>query len=355
MTTASKIFQAAKLWRGGGNIPALAVELENNNIIYFTDPKIVAKALENKDIDLTSIIAIFILKGHFNRIYISANVKISHGSKITYLGNQNKLCIGPNCTFNSMCNINYKGNFNSLIVKNNCNFLSGSKIIFDKNGNFLFIGPFSSLSSVCILNFCGNNAVTYICGKSVVNVSFTHIHSNTIFLLGYESTSNSNFRVESLEGKSIIIGSHCMLSHNITIRNGNGHAIYDEISKMRISKPQSVIIGNHVWIGQDVIISRGNIGEGSIIGAKSLVNKDIPPHCIAAGIPIKIIRKNVLWTRQFPKNSNENKLFESYKDDIHARQDISIDSMNAIDNINIDSPAKEKVNIIIEILHNNYY
>lgn len=50
-------------------------------------------------------------------------------------------------------------------------------------------------------------------------------------------------------------------------------------------------IENGVWIGADTtIISGAFVGEGSIIGAKSLVNKKIPPFVVAAGVPIKVIK-----------------------------------------------------------------
>jgi virginiamycin A acetyltransferase len=51
------------------------------------------------------------------------------------------------------------------------------------------------------------------------------------------------------------------------------------------------VIGNDVWIGYDALIMPGvNVGNGAIVGARSVVTKDIPPYCIVAGNPAKIIR-----------------------------------------------------------------
>ncbi len=51
-------------------------------------------------------------------------------------------------------------------------------------------------------------------------------------------------------------------------------------------------IGEDVWIGAQAVILRGvRIGKGSVIGANSLVNSDIPPYSIAVGSPAKVIRK----------------------------------------------------------------
>jgi Acetyltransferase (isoleucine patch superfamily) len=53
-----------------------------------------------------------------------------------------------------------------------------------------------------------------------------------------------------------------------------------------------IIIGNDVWIGYEAVIMSGvHIGDGAIIGARSVVTKDVPPYTIAGGIPAREIRK----------------------------------------------------------------
>ncbi len=55
--------------------------------------------------------------------------------------------------------------------------------------------------------------------------------------------------------------------------------------------PPPTIVGNDVWIGQDVVIKGGvKIGNGAVIGARSVVTKDIPPYAVAAGAPAKVIK-----------------------------------------------------------------
>ena len=54
--------------------------------------------------------------------------------------------------------------------------------------------------------------------------------------------------------------------------------------------PEKVIIGNDVWIGTRAIIMLGvTVGEGSIIGAASVVTKDVHPYFVVAGVPAKVI------------------------------------------------------------------
>jgi len=55
--------------------------------------------------------------------------------------------------------------------------------------------------------------------------------------------------------------------------------------------PQDITIGHDVWIGAETMIKRGvTIGDGAIIGARSLVTKDVPPYAIVGGAPARLIR-----------------------------------------------------------------
>ena len=50
-------------------------------------------------------------------------------------------------------------------------------------------------------------------------------------------------------------------------------------------------VGNDVWIGQDVVIKGGvKIGDGAVIGARSVVTRDVPPYAVVVGVPAKVIK-----------------------------------------------------------------
>jgi len=96
-----------------------------------------------------------------------------------------------------------------------------------------------------------------------------------------------------LQGK-IRIGDYVMLAPNISIYSKTH--LYDDINIPMVlageSETQEVIIENNVWVGINTVILPGvRIGEGSIVGANSVVNKDIEPFSIVGGVPAKLIRK----------------------------------------------------------------
>ena len=61
---------------------------------------------------------------------------------------------------------------------------------------------------------------------------------------------------------------------------------------MQGCSPEDVVIEDDVWIGSRcVILGNVRVGRGSVIGAGSVVTKDIPPFSIAVGVPCKVVKK----------------------------------------------------------------
>lgn len=89
----------------------------------------------------------------------------------------------------------------------------------------------------------------------------------------------------------ITIGNGVAISENFTIWDSDAHQM------MNGSEPtQPIVIGDKVWIGTNVTVLKGvKIGDGCVIAAGSLVTKDVPANCLAAGVPAKVIKENVSW------------------------------------------------------------
>ena len=125
-----------------------------------------------------------------------------------------------------------------------------------------------------------------------------------------EDFSFGSIHIESNQNSKIVIGNDCMASWDVVIRAGNGHHIFDmETGKNLCAIGRNVIIGDHVWIGQRATLFSGcEIGNGSIVGINTFVNKKFPSNCSIAGNPARIIKENVAWRREsYP-------YFDSYDD-----------------------------------------
>lgn len=93
--------------------------------------------------------------------------------------------------------------------------------------------------------------------------------------------------------KSITIGENVAISENVTIWDSDAHKLgtEDEV------KCLPVVIGDKVWIGTNVVILKGvTIGDGAIIAAGAVVNKDVPPFTLVGGVPAKVIKSQVSWS-----------------------------------------------------------
>lgn len=91
----------------------------------------------------------------------------------------------------------------------------------------------------------------------------------------------------------IVIGQEVAIGRDVTIRDNNGG---HQISIYGYKNALPVVIGEHVWLCQGCTIMSGvKIGNGSIVGADSLVNKSLPPHVVVSGNPARITLENINW------------------------------------------------------------
>ena len=101
----------------------------------------------------------------------------------------------------------------------------------------------------------------------------------------------TNHNVTILDGAKVTFGDNVFIAPNCVFSTA-GHAIDSEQRSNGLEIALPINVGDNVWIGTNVSVLPGvNIGENTIIGAGSVVNKDIPAGVIAAGNPCKVIRK----------------------------------------------------------------
>ncbi|MBK8683457.1 MAG: acyltransferase [Bacteroidetes bacterium] len=109
-------------------------------------------------------------------------------------------------------------------------------------------------------------------------------HNNAKLIIG----SNCGFSGTVIGCFSeIIIESNVKCGANTLITDGDWH-----FNDVRSSPPRPIYIEENVWIGVNVIVLKGvRIGRNSVIGAGSVVTKNIPSNVIAAGNPCRVIKK----------------------------------------------------------------
>jgi len=92
----------------------------------------------------------------------------------------------------------------------------------------------------------------------------------------------------------ITIGKGCLIAGNSQIFDSNGHDLaFPEVEKRLETKgtTEPVMIGDHVWIGLNCIVLPGvTIGEGTVVGAGSVVTRDLPPFTVAGGNPARVLK-----------------------------------------------------------------
>ncbi|MFR1448551.1 MAG: DapH/DapD/GlmU-related protein [Beduini sp.] len=111
---------------------------------------------------------------------------------------------------------------------------------------------------------------------------------NTVSI-GEGTYFNSNLTL--VDDYQIEIGKGVLITPNVTITTTN-HPVHYKVRLHGEMYCKKVVIEDYAWIGSQVVILPGvTIGKGAIIGAGSVVTKDIPPMTIAVGVPCKVIRQ----------------------------------------------------------------
>ncbi|WP_320824241.1 sugar O-acetyltransferase [Reinekea sp.] len=100
----------------------------------------------------------------------------------------------------------------------------------------------------------------------------------------------ANFNLTLVDDTHIYIGDHVMFGPNVTLATA-GHPIEPEHRKKVAQFNVPIRIGNNVWIGAHTVVLPGiTIGDNAVIGAGSIVTRDIPANVVAVGNPCRVLR-----------------------------------------------------------------
>lgn len=205
-------------------------------------------------------------------VFRGANNHITFGNNIRGMNNLDfSLCANSFVSIGDGCNFRALNNFQCLEHNGSCTINIGKNCRF---GNALFR--------------------VFEQGK------------NLSIIINDSCTFENNLEVRANQGKSIIIGKDCMFSYNICLMAGDGHCIFDvkkgkninSIHENIADSKKLLVIGEHVWVGYGSFVLHGtNVGDGSIIGAKSVVKGSFPNNCVITGNSATMVKTDTAWSR----------------------------------------------------------
>ena len=183
-----------------------------------------------------------------NRISISRDDLLNGSGQIVLTGDDNEVSIGPGCS------------------------LLGAKIEFHSSCRFQ-AGPNCRLAALEVFGIdCAQ-----VC-------------------IGQATTFTWHTRLYLHEPGTIRIGDGCLIASGSLFTVSDMHAIIALDTGERTNPARDITVENDVWVGQNVSILKGvTIGRGSVVGLGAVVTRAVPPTCVVAGIPARVVRENVTW------------------------------------------------------------
>ena len=168
-----------------------------------------------------------------------------------------------------------------------------------KNNNVFF----GEESNIELLWGSNNNDVEMDEGSELFGILYSYNHGK--IHIGPKSYIGKHTKINCVN--SITLGYGVVIANDVIIVDHNFHSVnpYDRLKMLdtphgsyerqpMFSQNAPIIIKDNVWIGNYARICKGvTIGENSVIGANSIVTKDIPANCVAVGNPARIVKTNI--------------------------------------------------------------
>jgi acetyltransferase-like isoleucine patch superfamily enzyme len=165
--------------------------------------------------------------------------------------------------------------------------LNGSGNIIKVAETIYNFGVYITLDDNCFLTI-GENVN---CFNLVI-----YMHRAAVMEIGTTVGFNGIVRLSMHEPGRIVIGDGCLFADQVEISISDMHSIIDAETKARINPAKDIVMGNRVWVGNRSMIMKGvTLADGAIVGAMSVVTRNVPSNCVVAGNPAKVVRENATW------------------------------------------------------------
>ncbi len=179
----------------------------------------------------------------------------------------------------------------------------GKRFRVCSNGHFI-IGNNVRICEWGMLNAYDDGVIEIGDNSYIGDGAFISAYNDARIRFGRGFSMEQGNAILALPYTEISFGEDCMMSRNVFLQSNDGHPIFDVNtgenlnSTEEISRGRKITAGDHVWFGQSaIILYNTDIGSGSIVGAGSLVKGSFPNNCSIAGVPAKVIKRDIAWSR----------------------------------------------------------
>lgn len=159
-------------------------------------------------------------------------------------------------------------------------------------GNRVHLGAFTNIGS------SQEGTVRFMDDVGVSSRNIMEASERGVLFLGEKTTIGENGWFSATAGGEIHLGNDNMLSLFIKMPVGN-HELLDQKTGKLLTNRVAIRTEDHVWIGiGSTLLPGAHLGEGSVVGASSVVTKSFPSHCTIAGNPARVLREGISWQRE---------------------------------------------------------
>ncbi len=160
-------------------------------------------------------------------------------------------------------------------------------------GRLAACGQGITIPEGCHIRNCKNIHLGDIVSLGLCSQIYAAGNGSEKIVIGNDVRLNSNVMINADQGGRIEIGNRCIIGPNVVLRTSD-HIFSDRLIPIieQGHEAGTIIIKDGVWIGANVSIIGGvTIGVGAVVGAGSVVTKNVDDYAIVAGVPAKLINK----------------------------------------------------------------
>lgn len=191
------------------------------------------------------------------------------------------------------------GTGNAVIIDGACRDRCRGVLALEGDGSVVEVGEGGSATGLMITLGSGCR-VTIGRGCSLAALEI-YARSGAEVTIGDGCAFTHHTRVFLHEPGRISIGAGCLVASGTLLMNSDIHPMFDLRTGERLNAARDVSIGSRVWLGAEMTALKGAaVGEGSVVGYRSVVTGPIPANSLAVGTPARVVRAGVRWAKDLP-------------------------------------------------------